>query len=57
MTIMQVTHDSFTDIDGEREKLVAVAFASDRDFTRIHRRISFLMWLVADLRICVWAQR
>ncbi|ANS32307.1 hypothetical protein R1CP_39060 (plasmid) [Rhodococcus opacus] len=33
MTIVQVPHDCVTDVDGDREKLVAVAFSSDRDFT------------------------
>jgi len=33
MTIMQVARDCFTDVDGDREKLIAVALPPDRDFT------------------------
>ena len=33
MTILEVAHDCFTDIDGDRKKLVAVSFPPDRDFT------------------------
>lgn len=32
MTVMEVPRDRVTDIDGDREELVAVAFSSDRDF-------------------------